>query len=747
LLAALIALLVATPMIPSESAAQFGTGIVLVMLHLVLLVVWLVTALATERPELRMGWTGAAIVVFLLLVSTSALVIVVTGGGNARPAINMLWQWISFGVSFFLLRQTIRTPSECRALCAVMVALAVGLAVYGYYQYFYAMPTLRAQYQRDPEKVLRESNIDAPPGTPARKQFESRLSSVEPIATFALTNSLAGLLAPWLIAALGIAAAGWPDRQHRALATAGVVYAAVLISGCLLLTKSRSAWLATAMGVVLIALYGRQRGRTLDWRIPICGAAMLVFLSLAAVVFGGLDTQVLSEAPKSLLYRFQYWQATAAMIVDNPWFGCGPGNFQTCYTAYKLPEASETVADPHNFLLEVWATAGTPALFALLAVLGAFIWQLWRATAAQQTFLHSLGVTRDSGAKGSGAVRSIYAGAVAGLLFAYPCSWLVGYALEEVELPFAVRLPAVWIVGLPAAVVWIVLVHRWVLGGRLPVSVPVIALAVLLVSLLAAGGIGFPGVAQSLWVLLAAALNIAETPRPSAARWKRTLMIGLLVLATLLAAACYLTAYQPVLRAAALLGQASQFQSQGEIDAADEACEQAAQRDPFSAEPWRMRALLALQRWQQTGADSDFQRFETFVAELVRRDPRSSQVRKEIGNWYLIAFDARPRVEYIRSAIAWYRAAVERYPNSNILHAQLASTYARAGDRPAAQREAEIALQLDAQLPHKEQKLREQTVFDPGRSDRSSDRTPATLGGEEAEQLMRRLRTASGSED
>ena len=30
------------------------------------------------------------------------------------------------------------------------------------------------------------------------------------------------------------------------------------------------------------------------------------------------------------------------------------------------------MADPHNFLLEIWATAGTPAALAFLAVLGCF---------------------------------------------------------------------------------------------------------------------------------------------------------------------------------------------------------------------------------------------------------------------------------------------------------------------------------------------------------------------------------------
>ena len=66
------------------------------------------------------------------------------------------------------------------------------------------------------------------------------------------------------------------------------------------------------------------------------------------------------------------------MIADHPWLGCGPGNFQNAYTRYKLPEASEEIADPHNFLLEIWATAGTPAALAFLAMLACFAWALHR---------------------------------------------------------------------------------------------------------------------------------------------------------------------------------------------------------------------------------------------------------------------------------------------------------------------------------------------------------------------------------
>ena len=134
----------------------------------------------------------------------------------------------------------------------------------------------------------------------------------------------------------------------------------MLIAACLVLTKSRRSYLAvlcragaggpcprrteSSTGLEIARRHRLGRGRP-AW--PARGRRGCRRGVLAA------------KAAKSFGYRLQYWQATMRMIAEHPLAGCGPGNFQDAYTAYKLPEASEEVADPHNFLLEVWATAGT----------------------------------------------------------------------------------------------------------------------------------------------------------------------------------------------------------------------------------------------------------------------------------------------------------------------------------------------------------------------------------------------------
>ena len=77
---------------------------------------------------------------------------------------------------------------------------------------------------------------------------------------------------------------------------------------------------------------------------------------------GGFDWKVVSEAPKSLSYRLQYWRGTAGILREHPILGAGPGNFRQHYLKYKLPESSEEIADPHNMLLDIWSSGGLIAL-------------------------------------------------------------------------------------------------------------------------------------------------------------------------------------------------------------------------------------------------------------------------------------------------------------------------------------------------------------------------------------------------
>lgn len=687
------ALAVATPLIPSEAVAETGAGLFLIMLWLLLLLGWAAAGLLRGQLAIRADGVLAAIVVFAALVATSGWIM--AWNGNPRATINSVWQWIAFAVIFFLARQWIVLPVTQRAFCAVMVGLAVALSGLGYYQFFVSMPETRARYSEDPVGTMQQANVGDPNDPQIAELFRNRVMSIEPIATFALTNSFAAFLTPWLVLCAGIAVStAWRREPHAWRSMVGPSLALVLIGGCFFLTKSRASWAAAVCGCALLMYYGRRGAEPFSWRLPVAVALGVVLLLLGAVMVGGLDAEVLSEAPKSLVYRFEYWQATAAMIRDYPLWGVGVGNFQDYYTAYKLPQASETVADPHNFLLEIWATSGTLALLAFLAIGLAAARKLRTAAILPiESTPTPTALDEPPSPHETAARTAVYLGAAVGALIAYP----IGLAAQFLpDLTFLA-------VGLPLGAVSVYLLDSWVRRGELSLQVLVVAIAVFLINLLAAGGIGFAAVATSLWLLLALMLN-RQNLRQHVFFLRPSVRGVVCVAAVGLIAACYMTAYRPTLQGTALASEAAAAAVLGRSKEAVNLCQAAAQADPLSPEPWKQLALLALEPWLAGDASASLE-FEQAAHEALRRDGRSFALWKTIGDWRMEAYRVGSEPVELQKALAAYEKAVTLYPNNARLRAEWAWNLSVAGDAKRAAAEADRALRLDQSHAHKNQKL------------------------------------------
>jgi len=685
LLGAICALFVARPLFTSESAAVDGDGLPVVMLWLILCVVWLLGACSQSKFRLRAGPVDLFVLLLIVLHSIAALV--ATYHGSPRPAVNMLWQWVGLGSAFFLARQCIKTGREIRAVVVVMIALAVAISGYGLYQYTCELPQTCADYAKNPDQTLRDAKIWYPPNSAQRRLFESRLNSTEPLGTFALANSLAGFLAPWLVILLGVGFSLKPTDQSKGWIWSAVVICGVPIAVCLALTRSRTACLAAVFGVALVWMLSRLHKK----QTTSLALIVIVVVVMVAVVVGLTHLDLVSAAVKSLEYRVEYWRSTFHMIAENPWFGCGPGNFQDTYTRYKLPQASEEVADPHNFILEIWSTSGTPAMLAMLAVLGYFAWSVYRGCGRE------FNETSPNNDNGSYPTNFVYAGAAVGFLLAWPLSLVSAVPSSTV----------VFVLGMPLAVASIVLLDAWVKFGRMLTWLPTIGIVVLLVNLLGAGGIGFPGVAGTLWLLLAIRLNMDEVENcqgcePGLVVPRYAAFAGF-VTVVVLAIACYNSGYRPVLRCQTLLRQASRQPSQSEL-----VLRAATVADPLSAKPWDRLAWLEFSKWQQTKGSYHIKRFEVFNRNALKLAPSSSALQLVTGDRYLTFYSETHRPEFAECSVEAYTKAVELYPNNGLWHAKLAVAFRAIGKQAEFEREADFALRLDELTPHADKKLPEE---------------------------------------
>ena len=278
----------------------------------------------------------------------------------------------------------------------VMIGLAASMSCYGLEQYFVSLPADRERYATDPEGAAAATPACSLRPVRVSGSFSSSDQQHRADGHVRSGQFTGGLLLAWLVATLGIGLSlvdvrkgetrGADDTDRVVLfvgccplekvgtrarcAVLGV--AGVLMAACLLLTKSRAAVLAVGFGVaVLILLVGWRRNAR---------ATLLVSSGIAAAVARSVPGRWPSVAARSRgAHRSRQVAVVplailASLVADDPAVsvdGLRAGQLSRhLHAVEQLPEASEVIADPHNFLMEIWATAGTPAALAILAVFG-----------------------------------------------------------------------------------------------------------------------------------------------------------------------------------------------------------------------------------------------------------------------------------------------------------------------------------------------------------------------------------------
>jgi tetratricopeptide (TPR) repeat protein len=85
--------------------------------------------------------------------------------------------------------------------------------------------------------------------------------------------------------------------------------------------------------------------------------------------------------------------------------------------------------------------------------------------------------------------------------------------------------------------------------------------------------------------------------------------------------------------------------------------------------------------------------------------PNSSATWRQLGKWYLAAYEINGLEAALDRASDCLRRAVSLYPTSAATHADLALVLDRQGKAEGARRQAERALELDDAMPHVDKKL------------------------------------------
>jgi hypothetical protein len=631
------------------------------------------------------------------------------------PAINLFWEWVSVGIlSLYAWHAGAKRGST--VIASLLLTLALMQSLLAGYESLVSIPNLRALYERNDPAVLnavRELGVER--GSKLEESFRNRLYSSEPLGTTGHPNSLAAVLVLAMPLVLLSVRSSFNTPYSRWAGIGGSLLLLTAVVTALLMTKSRSAWIAVVPGVITWWML-RPEGRfDRSWRWIGMGGCLVSLLVASLAGLGILDREILTQAGQSLSYRWEWWQGTLPVIASSVLWGVGAGHFRNHYLMHKLPFSSEEIADPHQFILELWATGG---LLVLLAYLGLLIYSLRKGL---------LPADRPNGDVRIGLSREGWIGLwVAVVLVATLEIGLVPLLARPDE--HASLLAIIVAGGTVSMLGWIGV--RWKDEHIRPAIVG--GVVGLHVHYLAAGGVAFPALmSASLVSLSMIAGSLPPRARMSIA-WAG-LASFLLAVVSISYAFCFLV---PRVERDQLLTRARRMEQRiGQVwsvtDPAvrpelwaqlvpefrtwTELCREAAGRVPGDREGWDRLAmaestyLRLLAKLRQPDEEQAFRRAKKAWDQSLELDPRRSISWSKRGALYReVAASGlgKPddRISWKGSAYEDFLRSAELYPQSAIRHWDLAGVLEEVGNPSDAVSQYREALRLD-QTPHEDKRL------------------------------------------
>lgn len=176
-------------------------------------------------------------------------------------------------------------------------------------------------------------------------------------ATFQFSNNLAGYLITILPIPISLAIHRATNRKTRLF----LIGLSALLIVCLLLTRTRGAWLGFILALLFVCLFNGKK---------VFLSAILFLIILALLSPSAIKDQIKSFATLSTDVstddRMIIWNTGWKMFIDKPFFGHGLGTFMSVFGKYK-PEDYIEIVYAHNCYLQMAAETG---IFGLLI----FLW-------------------------------------------------------------------------------------------------------------------------------------------------------------------------------------------------------------------------------------------------------------------------------------------------------------------------------------------------------------------------------------
>jgi len=657
---------------------------------------WLVLSLCGRKFSYRLSGIEIGLGLFCIAAIVSSFT-----APDKRGAITDFTGLVAPILMVLLLVQILDSQLKVKLVLAVITALGI-VSAYRCWEQYSENEHLIGFYEQDPDATLAQHRIV--PNSLEHFQFEHRLYSKDISGFFTTSNSAGSFALMASFAAIVLFIGRFRNIKSDSLGPAWLIMrgiaVAIVIFG-LIITKSKGAIIASLFAAAMFITYLCFG----NWLKLHKKAIFTICLILALAGIWGImqygSTHGRLPGGNSMLVRWQYWQASIKMYADHWITGVGPGNFAHFYPHYKPASASESVANPHNFILSILTQYGPIGLIGFLAMICV---PLWAAVSPRSASRPSETRRTEPSYKKLAIFSAIIVSAA--LLFIRP----IIFPLPPTASPQERKAGIIILYLMPV----IIFIAGFLLAaaGESPAkkAQSSIASAALFCAVL---GVAFhnlidfaifePGVFTVFWMVIACliAIGYQTNPRPQVVL-KPAPFVKILTVAAGVAITCVYLNYAliPVGKAGAKIQQANRAISVGQFEQAHKLLNSAAEDDSLSPDAPSLNGRLYLHHFQLTPNNRDLLLLsEKCLRSAIERNSAAFKNFERLTEVYLLLSEvsAQPeKSDWLQKAFDNASFTVEhRYPGCARLRVELAKIAELLGKTDVATRQYEEAIIIE----------------------------------------------------
>ncbi len=658
--------------------------------------VWIVVRLWNGNFQYRLGGFELGILIFIV-----ACVISTIATSNHRAGITDSITILSSMLTAFVLGQIANTTARKKILLFVIIAVGVANVYQCSEQFFSSNKFMIAEYEEEPTMQLERLGIE--PGSFEHMLYEHRLYSKDVRGFFTTGNSTASLLVLAIFCTFAVfdfkpdfskAKNTFPSTllRTRKKLWLPIVLVLIFLVG---LFETHSKGALVSFGIAGVLLFSAVKfGPVLRRRrvLIIFAIIVLIIVCVASVVNYGITHNTLPGG-NSMLVRWQYWSATVKIVRDNLWTGVGGGNFGSYYTQYKIPQAIETVRDPHNFMLSI---AGQYGIIGLAGFCIAIFFSIIKSCGPSKTLAEYGENNITTVAKDCGVL------AVLVLLFIRPI-------FVRTELGGGVAVIFYILAIMYAAPAFCFGVTFWLCSRNKELSksrqIHSVALLCGLFAMLIHNLIDFalfePGIMTAFWVCIAVVYANYRTENATDDKIKPNKLKKIIVMspAIIIITAIIWFCIIPGAKVAIKTEKANRLFARGEIEEATALLTIAHADDSLNPTPAATAGKMLLHKFKMNPNNSPqiLLRAEKLLLAAIERDRTDFNNYENLAEVYriLAQINSEKRVFWFEKARFYLQQALIRYPSSAQLHVELAKIANQLGQIEPAIKHYKKAIEIE----------------------------------------------------